>query len=98
VKIKEKRPWPIKSETYPGMRISKKADGYGLCAFCSQKIKQGEITYLIYPKNGMGVRFHMGCLDSMHGELTLLRQNNVKKIIAEQLCPNIKPGDELEDD
>jgi len=96
--VREKRPWPIKSDTYPSMRISKKTDGYSFCAFCSKKINKGDITYLLYPKNGTGVRIHMGCLDSLHGELTLLRQKNIKKIIAEQLCPNIKSGDEEEYD
>ena len=93
---KEKRAWPIKSDKYPTMRISIKGSGYGYCSFCSQKINQGDITYLIYPKLSTGIRIHINCLEGLYHELTNLRKKNIQKIMAEQLCPTIKTADQVD--
>ena len=88
---KQPRIWPIKSIKNPAIRLSKKASGYTRCAFCNNKITEGEITFLINPINEVaGIRLHINCIGGFYKELNNLRKKNIKTIIAEQLCPITK--------
>jgi hypothetical protein len=93
---KRKSIWPIKSNSLPSMRVSKKRSGWTYCACCEQKIVEGDIAYVIYPKlSTSNLWIHIGCLDTLYKELNSIKKNNIKRIMAEQLCPEIKTADKL---
>ena len=96
--VKAPRIWPIKSDKNPAMRLSKKSSGYTRCAFCNNKITEGEVTFLINPINEVaGIRLHINCIGHFYKELSRLRRNNIKTIIAEQLCPITKTTNQTDD-